>query len=479
MKSTIKVIIFTILIIVLIALTGLTERKFLNPQEVYQVYLNGQKIGLINDDQELYDLIDSEGDAIKEKYDVTQVYPPNGLDVKKHITYKNNVVSVEQIYSQIKEREPFTIDAYKITIKSENKMQEIYTLTEDVFKKSLYDFLYVFIPEEEYNAYIKDQQLEITDTGELIETVYFNEKITVKHTHISTENKIFTDSDELSQYLLFGTTEKQKTYVVKAGEDVESIAYNNKLNAEEFLIANPTFTSVNQLLSPGQIVNVGLINPMINVTYEMHVVDDEESVYDTETEYDPTLTTGTRYVKQEGENGIDRITKKVIMKNGEIQEAFIASSVEIKPAVSKIIVRGSKVIGAINDNDEWRWPTNRPYTITSYYGWRWGEMHRAVDISGKHGSPIYAAASGVVTFAGRQSRGGLVVYIDHQNGYFTEYAHMSKLYVSVGQYVESGATIAAMGKTGEATGTHLHYGMWSGKPWSGGSYAFDPLTMYR
>lgn len=482
-KDIIKTIIFTILISSLVFFVGFNHKDKITPQTVYQVYLDGQKLGLIYDKNELYNLIDKEDENIKNKYQVDQVFPPNGLEVKQYITYDENIMSAKELYKIIKEKKPFTIDAYKITIKDkEGTIKTIYSLKNDYFKEALDNIIYVFIGKDKYLSFINNTQTEITDTGSNLESIYFDETITMKETHVSSEEKIFTSTDELSQYLLFGTTEKQKTYVVKAGEDIETIAYNNALNPEEFLVANPSFTSVNQLLSPGQIVNIGLIKPVLNLYYEEHIVEDQESFYETESEYDSSLAVGYSYVKQNGINGIDRITKKVLVKNGDVQDTFIVTEEELKPSISKIIVKGNRSNTGYQDNSIWKWPTLRPYTITSYYNeWRWGVQHKGIDIVVKngYGSPIFAIGSGIVTYAGWQGDGGNVINIDHGNGYFSEYGHLSKISVRVGQIVTKGDTIGAMGKTGFVTGTHLHLGMWLGKPWASGSHTIDPLTKYR
>jgi murein DD-endopeptidase MepM/ murein hydrolase activator NlpD len=98
-------------------------------------------------------------------------------------------------------------------------------------------------------------------------------------------------------------------------------------------------------------------------------------------------------------------------------------------------------------------PTNG-HSITQYYGWK----HTGVDIDGDYTSPLYAAEDGVVEVAGWQTNGyGLMVLIDHQNGFKTRYGHSSKLFVQAGDYVKRGQVIAMMGTTGRSTGTHLHF----------------------
>jgi len=86
--------------------------------------------------------------------------------------------------------------------------------------------------------------------------------------------------------------------------------------------------------------------------------------------------------------------------------------------------------------------------------------HPGIDIDGAEGSPVYAADSGVVVYAGWNNWGyGNVVVINHGNGWQTLYAHLSSYYVSCGRGVFQGSTLGAIGSTGNATGSHLHYEM--------------------
>lgn len=88
-------------------------------------------------------------------------------------------------------------------------------------------------------------------------------------------------------------------------------------------------------------------------------------------------------------------------------------------------------------------------TLTSGYGWRWGRMHRGIDIAGPVGTPIVAAADGEVIFSGWNKGGyGLLVEVRHPDGTITRYAHNSRILVSVGQEVGQGDAIALMGIRG-------------------------------
>ncbi|AOW99601.1 hypothetical protein BJP34_09155 [Moorena producens PAL-8-15-08-1] len=102
------------------------------------------------------------------------------------------------------------------------------------------------------------------------------------------------------------------------------------------------------------------------------------------------------------------------------------------------------------------WPSNG--VLTSGYGRRWGRMHKGIDIAAPIGTPIIAAAPGVVVSAGWNSGGyGKLVEIKHPDGSLTLYAHNSRIFVRRGQQVGQGQRIAAMGSTGYSTGPHLHF----------------------
>ena len=484
-----KNIIYIIIALVLsssVFFVGYTKHS--KPETIYKVYLSGRNIGYIKSKTELEEYINEKEQEIKRKYKVDTVYAPKDLDIIEEVTYNKKISSLEQIYDKIKSESPFTINGYTITIKGVEEIKEdgkylteektINVLKKEVFEQAVDSMINVFIGESKYEAYVKETQKEITNTGTLIENVYIQNDMTIKQNKISTDDKIFIDELELSKYLLFGTLEEQKKYKVKDGDTIEQVSYNNKLSVEEFLIANTEFNSSDNLLYPGQEVTLGVIRPAFKLIEEDHVVELEESKYKTEIVYDENLLVGVERVKQKGSNGKNRVTKKVKRSNGEVVSAVVISSEEVVPTKNKIIVRGKGTI-SVGSVGNWAWPTKIPYVITSNYGWRWGSLHEGVDISGTgHGSPIYAANDGVVTEAGYTSYNGYYVIINHNNGYYTNYGHMAKLLVKKGAIVSIGQQIGTMGNTGFSTGTHLHFGLWKGYPYVGG-VAINPMSVYR
>jgi murein DD-endopeptidase MepM/ murein hydrolase activator NlpD len=101
------------------------------------------------------------------------------------------------------------------------------------------------------------------------------------------------------------------------------------------------------------------------------------------------------------------------------------------------------------------WPCAGP--ITSPFGMRWGSLHPGIDIGAPTGTPIKAAASGMVLTASYTGGYGNLVVLDNGNGIATAYAHQSQIAVSVGETVTQGQVIGYVGSTGFSTGPHLHF----------------------
>ena len=267
----------------------------------------------------------------------------------------------------------------------------------------------------------------------------------------------------------------------------------------EFLIVNPEFTSKDNLLIPGQKVNVALIAPVLEIVVEKEIVEDVEKPFETIEKEDDTLDWGVTKTEVEGVAGIQRVTEKVKYVNGEPLTAYILPNPEIiKTPVDKVVIKGTKraYSGSFTpalSSGSWGWPTVYPYIITSYYEWRWGRLHAGIDISGTgFGSPIFAAESGTVlsTYTSCDNDGwygstcghgyGNMIWIAHPDNVYIVYAHMmNNILVYPGQQVTKGQIIGYMGNSGSSTGTHLHFGTWYGGTQEDGGQSFDPFSLYR
>ena len=143
---------------------------------------------------------------------------------------------------------------------------------------------------------------------------------------------------------------------------------------------------------------------------------------------------------------VDQLTRQVDDRGDKL--GILESLLTLEGARKKLIPTMLPVIGG---------------TYTSNFGWRidpfsgQNSYHEGIDFAGGEGTPILAAAGGIVVFVGQHPQYGNMVEVDHGNDLITRYAHASRMHVKVGDMVLRGAKLAEVGRTGRATGTHLHF----------------------
>lgn len=469
------------------------------PVELYQVYLDGEKIGLVENKDALLTMIDAEQNDIKKQYNVNAVYPPNGFEIKDYVTYEQKADQIKNVYNQIKVKGDFTIKGFLITINKpmtdlDGHVEKIYlqVLDETIFKEALEKVVTAFVSEIDYDNYVNNKQEEIKDTGQFINDMTFTENITIKEANISVEQKIYTNVNELTQYLLFGSDQKNDTYTVKQGDTITNVAFDNKLSVNEFLIANTKFKSEDSLLLVGEEVNVTLINPLVNMFEQRTVVEDVEVSFDKLEQVDSSKPANYKEIIQQGVTGITRVTREEQYENGQISQGVaLINQIPLIEKVDQITVVGQKKVvhqsastQCSNLTKDWSWPTLQIGRISSPYGPRKGDFHEAIDITGTggKGSPIYASKDGVVVSAGPGCHHwsyGTCVIVQHPDGFHSLYAHLTSYQVQVGQSVSKGQLIAGMGMTGTASGIHLHFAVFTGYPHYGNSAHCNPTYIFE
>ncbi|HHW69542.1 MAG TPA: M23 family metallopeptidase [Tenericutes bacterium] len=470
-----------IIIFIVISLFVFTNKIKKEPNIFYQVYLDGELLGTIKSVNKLMKYIDKKGEYIKNKYRTDHIYSPQGLKITKIFTYKNKLSSEKTIYNKITDNSSFTVKGYQFTIKNENRNIVINVLDKQVFEEAINKVIETFVGKNEYNKYLKETQDKIETTGKIIENIYIDENITIKEKYIPTNDKIYMNPEDIVRFLIFGNEKKESTYEVKIGDTIKSISFDNQISTEEFLLSNETIKSENNLLYPGQIVTIAQTDPQISVVTEEFVVEDRTYNYTTLERIDENKLKGYKEVIQKGENGIERVAENVKKINGTTVYVEGYSNTELKPMINQIIVIGGKVVSNIGSLTSWGWPTLSGWVITSDYEWRINpvtfkrELHSGIDISGLgYGSPVFAANNGTIIKKQYAYDYGNYVVIDHNNGYYTVYAHLSKFNneLSVGSTVSRGNVLGYIGSTGYATGPHLHYEIWKNchycriNPWS-------------
>ena len=125
------------------------------------------------------------------------------------------------------------------------------------------------------------------------------------------------------------------------------------------------------------------------------------------------------------------------------------------------------------------WPVAGQSRISSYFGVRRHPIegvkrsHQGLDIAAAVGTPIVAIGPGVVVYAGWRRGYGRTVDIEHADGWTTRYAHARRITVQKGQRVLPGQMVGHVGRSGYATGAHLHFELWHH------GEVFDPLTLWK
>ncbi len=259
-------------------------------------------------------------------------------------------------------------------------------------------------------------------------------------------------------------SEVQK-YLVQANDTVIGIAEKYNLSPSTILWGNPYTLSDNpHSLREGMELN---ILPVDGVYYEWHDGDGLNGVADVYgvTPEDIINFAGNNLSPEtigDYSNPNIQAGTWLIVPNGSRE--FINWSAPLitreNPAVASIYGPGAceAVMDGPLGSGNFVWPTTE--TWISGYDYSPETNHRAIDIYGQIGNPIYAADDGVVVYAGWNDWGyGNVVMIDHGNGWQTLYAHLDSYNVQCGYYALKGAVIGGLGSTGNSSGPHLHYEM--------------------
>lgn len=222
------------------------------------------------------------------------------------------------------------------------------------------------------------------------------------------------------------------THTVAPGETLWDIARDYNIDVDTIVAAN-NLTDINRLA-------VGDELTILTVRGALHTVQQGESLWVIARAYDVGLDDIVRTNDLADPSRL-RVRQQLIIPGGQAQAA----------ALLREAVIGTD--GRLVRNFDW--PLSG--RISSRYGPRWERIHHGLDIAVPIGTPIRAAAAGVVTYSGAMGSYGNIVIIDHGSGVETRYAHTSRNVVAVGQRVRRGELISYSGNTGNSTGPHLHF----------------------
>lgn len=194
----------------------------------------------------------------------------------------------------------------------------------------------------------------------------------------------------------------------------------------------------------------------------MTVTSDKAIPFSTHTQNNSKQSRGYKKIITAGVNGTERVTETITLINDNEIERVLNESVVIANPVTEVVEVGTaRSVASSKDknlakNSGFLFPLPRSgWTVSAYYGD--GRNHQAVDIATKKGTSIFAVKAGTVVSAGWDGNYGKSIVIDHGNGIKTRYAHEDEIFVKVGDVVGAGEVIGTVGRTGNASGNHLHF----------------------
>ncbi len=257
---------------------------------------------------------------------------------------------------------------------------------------------------------------------------------------------VSNDGDGLDKILY----DAKQSYLTGNGE--ESAEFVDDVTVLSGYYATDNFLDSTALC---ELVNALDVKTVVTITI------DKSIGYSTVKQKSSSVAAGKTTVKQQGVNGVKRTVETIEYLNGEITNRNVVSNEVISEPVDKILVVGTGVSSSASNYSTYGFvkPIDMSKIYISSY-WGDGRNHKGLDLAGPKGLSIYASKSGVVKTVRHTSDYGKYIVIDHGDGFETLYSHCSEMIVSVGEKVVAGQTIAYVGRTGNASGNHLHFEIW-------------------
>ena len=430
-----------------------TENSLLGT--IYHVYLNGERVGAVDDNELLDKAVNDKIDSVQKQYKDLELSIGNQVSVVPEKVFRPSADNQETIDAVVEQVEvnasasALTIDGKEVVLLKDKEEAEkvIELLKLDYVSKEDLEAL-----EQKQAEQVVEQELPELKNGESrVLDVSIAEKVSFSNKSVDPED-VVTAKEALEQ-IKKGTKEAKK-YEVQAGDSLGDIAEKHDLSSEELLKLNPDI-EMSSLLEVGKTLNVSAKKPYLKVLIKEEVSKNEEIPYEQEVIEDEDLPKGETKVKQQGENGEKNVRTIMTKENGVTMKTEVTHDETLKEPVKHIVLKGTKVIPS-RGSGSLAWPAVGGY-ISSKMGHRWGKMHKGIDIARPSEKTIKAADNGVVESAGWDGGYGNKIVINHQNGMKTTYAHLDSMSVSVGETVSRGASIGVMGTTGQSTGVHLHF----------------------
>jgi murein DD-endopeptidase MepM/ murein hydrolase activator NlpD len=279
----------------------------------------------------------------------------------------------------------------------------------------------------------------------------FKENVEVVDTPIKTGE--IMNFEAAKKMVLLGTN-KILQYTVKDGDTLWDISKAVNVDQDQILFTNPGMDPEN--LSIDQVLYLSKEAPLITVMAIREVTVNEKIPYPVNVKYDDQMLLGEKSIVSEGIPGERTVTYRITKENGYETGREVLEQIVLSEPKTEVVVEGSiTMVASRGSTVRLAWPSEGG--VVSSFGMRWGSMHSGIDLGAGYGTDVVSVAGGTVITAGWGGGYGNEVEVSHGGGLVTKYAHLSKIYVDVGESVDRGETIGLVGSTGNSTGPHLHF----------------------
>ncbi|WP_366921981.1 M23 family metallopeptidase [Metallumcola ferriviriculae] len=305
---------------------------------------------------------------------------------------------------------------------------------------------------EEY----KSQYLTGIDENAEIKSTDFKQKVEIEEALVRPAE--IWQWDRIKE-LIYEKEREARIVEVDKGDNLWLIARRYDMGLDELEMLNPDIDP--EKVFPGDKLVVKPFDPKFDVVVTLENTISEPVPFETEYRKDDSLYRRQKIVVKPGVEGKQNVTYDIAMLNGLESTMNVVNTQVLEEPVTRIVRVGTKQ--TVSRGGQRNYGVVQGRRVSSGYGWRTHPItgrrsfHDGLDIAARYGTGAFAYAEGKVTFAGWGGGYGRVIYIDHGNGLQTRYAHLSKINVRVGERVDTGEKIGAVGSTGNSTGSHLHF----------------------
>ena len=401
---------------------------------VYEYSYNGRALGVVREKKDVLEILELASEELSQEYGSSIVIDPEtDISFRPVVAYGKDVDTEDDVLRRLTYMGEINAQASAIIA---NGQTIAIVENDDVANKVLEDIKKIFVTDSDNTKY---------------EYIGFVEDVKIEP--ISTKLANVTSRSAAVEKIRSGG-QKASEYIVQSGDSIYGICDKLGLSLSELQEMNPNLGE-DSLIHVGDSIKIQKEVPLLTIkTIEVSTF--AESIpFETEYQNSSYYYEGESFVGREGTAGKASVTARLTKYNGEIVEREDLSKETLVEPVSKIILKGTKKVPPKKGTGTFIMPVNG--SISSYFGYRWGRLHEGIDIPASTGSPIKASDGGTVVLSGWYYGYGYTVIIDHGGNLRTLYGHCSQLYVSVGESVFQGQTIAAVGNTGNSYGAHCHF----------------------